>query len=106
MGYYHIKSCPFPKKLYTIVLPLKIYEHQKLPMGLCTSPNIFQEKKNKLFNGLEYVRIYIYDLLIISNTSFENNINKLDKVQNKIKQKGSNINAEKSFFARNELEKI
>ena len=41
------------------------FENQKLPMGLCNSPDIFQEKMNELFNGLEYVRIYIDDLLII-----------------------------------------
>ena len=46
-------------------------EYQKLPIGLCKSPDMFQEKMNKLFNGLEYVRTYIDDLLIISNKSFE-----------------------------------
>ena len=36
--------------------------------------------------------------------SFEDYINKLDKVLNKLKQKGFKVNVEKSFFARNELE--
>ena len=56
MGYYHIKLCPFSRKLCTILLPWGKYEYQKLPMGLCNSPDIFQEKMYKLFNGLEYVR--------------------------------------------------
>ena len=73
-------------------------------MVLCNSPDIFQEKMNKLFNGLEYVRTYIDDLLIISNKSFEDHINKLDKVLSKRNQKGFKLNAEKSYFARNELE--
>ena len=72
-----------------------------LSMGLCNNPDIFQEKMNKSFNGLEYVRIYIDDLLIISNKSFEDHINKLDKVLSKLNQKGFKINAEKYFFARN-----
>ena len=59
---------------------------------------------NKLFNGLAYTRTYIDDLLIISNKSFEDQINKLDKVLNKLKQKGFKVNAEKSFFARDKLE--
>ena len=58
---------------------------------------------NKLFNGLDYVRTYIDDLLIISNKSFEDHIKKLDKVLSKLNQKGFKVNAEKSFFARNEL---
>ena len=99
MGYYHPKSCPFSTKLCTIVLPWSKYEYQKLPMGLCNSPDIFQEKMDYLFNGLEYVRTYIDDLLFISYKSFEDDINKLDKVLSKLKQKGFEVNAEKSFFA-------
>ena len=40
-------------------------------MGLCNNPDIFQEKINELFIGLEYVRAYIDDLLIISNSNFD-----------------------------------
>ena len=58
MGYYHIKLCPQSKRLYTIILPWGKYEYQKLPMGLCNSPDIFQEKMNELFSSLEYVRSY------------------------------------------------
>ena len=46
-------------------------------MGLCNSPDIFQEKMNELFNGLEYVRTYIDDLLILSNSNFEDHLNKV-----------------------------
>ena len=46
-------------------------------MGLCNSPDIFQEKINELFHGLEYVRAYIDDVLIISNGNFEDHLNKV-----------------------------
>ena len=46
-------------------------------MGLCNSPDIFQQKMNKLFKGLEYIRIYIYDLLIINNGNFGDHLIKL-----------------------------
>ena len=62
MGYYHIELDPYSKKLCTIVLPLGKYEYQRLPMGLCNSPDIFQEKMSLLMQGLEYVRAYIDDL--------------------------------------------
>ena len=88
MGYYHIELCPFSKKPCPIVLPWGKYEYQKLPMGLYNTPDILQEKMNKLFNGLEYVRTYIDDLLIISKKSFEDHINKLNKVLSKLNQKG------------------
>ena len=56
-------------------------------MGLCNSPDIFQEKINELLNGLDYVRTFIDDLLIISNKSFGDHINKLDKMPSKLNQK-------------------
>ena len=55
MGYYHIKLCPFSRKLFTIVLPWGKYEYWKLPMGLHNSPDIFQEKLNELFDSRDYI---------------------------------------------------
>ena len=43
MGYYHILLIPFSKSLCTIVTPWGKYKYQRLPMGLCNSPDIFQE---------------------------------------------------------------
>ena len=51
--------------------------HQKLSMGLCKSSDIFQDKMNESFDGLEYVRANIDDLLIISNVNAEDHINKV-----------------------------
>ena len=73
-------------------------------MGLCNSPDIFQEKMNELFNGLEYGRAYIGGLLIIGNGNFEDHLNKVTIVLNKLEAAGFTINAEKSFFARDNLE--
>ena len=55
MGYYHIELMPFSKRLCTIVMPWGKYKYQCLPMGLCNSPNIFQEHMFELFSDLEYV---------------------------------------------------
>jgi hypothetical protein len=55
MGYYHIELSPNSKKLCTLVTPFGKYKMQKLPMGLCNSPNIFQEKVSILMEGLKFV---------------------------------------------------
>jgi hypothetical protein len=55
MGYYHIKLSPDSKKLCTIILPFGKYKMQKLPMGLCNSLDIFQEKMSTLMDGLEFI---------------------------------------------------
>ena len=104
MGFYHIELTPSSSALCTIVLPWGKYEYLKLPMGLCNSPDIFQEKVNELFYGLDYVKAYIDDLLIITKDSFEEHLNKVGKVLHKLNNAGLKINIGKSCFCKTELE--
>jgi hypothetical protein len=71
MGYYHIELSPNSKRLCTIVLPWGKYEYQKLPMGLCNSPDIFQEKMSTLMSDLEFVCTYTDDLLVMTMSTWE-----------------------------------
>ena len=70
MGYYHIELSAKSKELCAIVTQWGKYEYQQLPMSLCNSPDIFQEKMSKLFVGLDTVRVYIYDLLHVTKGSW------------------------------------
>ena len=54
MGYYHIMLTPKSSSYCTVVLPWGKYEYLRLPMGLCNSPDIFQEKMSELMVGLEF----------------------------------------------------
>ena len=99
MGYYHIELTPFSKTLCTIVLPLGKYECQRLPMGLCNSPDIFQEKMSTLMDGLAFVRAYIDDLLVITNGSWTDHLEKLEVVYKRLFKAGLKVNAKKSFLA-------
>ena len=69
-------------------------------MGLCNSPDIFQEKMSELMSGLEFVRVYIDDLLCITTSTFEDHLEKLSEVLACIQMAGLKINATKSFFAK------
>jgi len=105
MGYYHMLLTPFSSSLCTVVLPWGKYEYCRLPMGLCVSPDVFQEKMSDLMSGLEFARAYLDDLLIISTeTGFDKHLGKLEQVLTRLQQAGLKINAVKSFFARTELE--
>ena len=53
---------------------------------------------NELFDGLDYVRTYIDDIMMISNECLDDHIKKLHKILNKIKSAGFKVNAEKSFL--------
>ena len=104
MGYYHIRLTPNASAICTVILPWGKYEYLRLPMGLCNSPDIFQEKMSDLMQGLEFTRAYIDDLLILSTGSFSQHLEHLDKVLSRLNECGLKINATKSFFARTELE--
>ena len=73
-------------------------------MGVCNSPDIFQEKMSTLMHDLEFVRVYIDNLLAITSGLFEDHLEKLDMVLARLREAGLKINAKKSFFARTELE--
>jgi transposase InsO family protein len=104
MGYYHIELTPFAASLCTVVLPWGKYEYTRLPMGLCNSPDIFQEKMSELMVGLEFARAYIDDLLVISNGNFGDHLDKLEQVLSRLLEAGLKVNVPKSFFGREELE--
>jgi hypothetical protein len=104
MGYYHIELTPNAKRLCTIVLPWGKYEYQRLPMGLCNSVDIFQEKMSELMQDLEYVRTYLDDLLVLTKGTFSDHLEKLDVVLQRLKDAGLQVNAKKSFFGHPELE--
>ena len=104
MAYYHIELNPDSKKYCTIVMPFGKYEYQRIPMGLCNSPDIFQEKMSELMENLEFVRTYIDDLLVLTKDSFEDHLDKLELVLKRLERAGLKVNAKKSFFARAELE--
>ena len=72
-------------------------------MGLCKSPDIFQEKVSELMEGLEFVRTYIDDVLITTCHSFQDHLEKLEEAFRRLKKAGLKVNAKKSFFARGEL---
>ena len=103
MSYYHIELDPESSRICTTVLPWGKYEYLKLYMGLCNSPDTFQEKMKKIavFN---YVREYIDDLLVATKWSFEEHLNHLDTVLENLETEGLKINAFKLHFAAHRFE--
>ena len=72
--------------------------------GVMQQSRHFQEKMNELFAGFEEVMAYIDDLLLIRKGTYEEHLEKLDKVLNKLEKAGLKVNMNKSFFAQQELE--
>ena len=73
-------------------------------MGLCNSPNIFQEKMSELMVGLEFARAYLDDLLLITKGDFNEHLDQLEQALTRLSEAGLKINASKSSFCQTELE--
>ena len=104
MGYYHIEWYPGAKQLCTIVLLWGKYQFQKLPMGVCNSPDILQENIYELFEGFDIVCAYINNVTTITKDEFADHLKALEKFLQKLAEAGLKVNAENSFFGRTETE--
>lgn len=84
MGQYTIKYDPYAQKICTIISWGEIYLSLRLLMGIVGFPGIFQAKISELMAILEFVRVYIDDILCISNGSLKDHLNKLKHILTKI----------------------
>ena len=67
-------------------------------MGMCNSPDIFQEKMSELFICLDTVRVYIDDLLHVTKGSWTEHLSILEEMFTRLQKAGLKVNASKSFF--------
>ncbi|GBL82295.1 Transposon Ty3-I Gag-Pol polyprotein [Araneus ventricosus] len=58
-------------ELCTYNSPFGRYKFNRLPFDICTAPEIFQKKNQKLFGDIEGVEIYFYDLIITGKNKEE-----------------------------------
>jgi hypothetical protein len=66
-------------------------------MGYAGSADIFQAEMMNLMEALEYVRAYIGDLLVITQGSLKDHLEKLREVLRRLRDAGLKVNAAKSF---------
>ena len=78
MGYYHIRLSKEARNLCAIILSWVKYKYKRLPMGRCNSLDIFQDKMNKMFSGMGFIRAYIDDLLVITKCDWSDHLDKLE----------------------------
>ena len=67
-------------------------------MGLCNSPNIFQEKIPELIVSLDTVRVYIDDLLHVAKGSWIEHITFLEDMFTHLQKAGLKVKSIKSCF--------
>jgi Reverse transcriptase (RNA-dependent DNA polymerase) len=99
MGYYHIKFDTDAQKLCTIIFLWEKYMYKRLPMGIKITLDVFQNVMSKLAQDLAYVKTYLDDLLILTNSNFVDHLTKLEMVLPRLSTSGMRVIASKSTFA-------
>jgi hypothetical protein len=106
MGYYHIKLDADAQRLCTIVFPWHVgkYKYKRLPMVIKIVPDVFQNVMSKLVQDMEYVKTYLDDLLILTNSSIKDHLLKLEMVLARLSTAGMRVNISKSKFFPEQIE--
>lgn len=104
MGYYNIRLDGDSQKICTIILPWGKYSYMRLPMGVACSPDIFQARMSHLMAALEFVKVYLDDLLLITRGHWSDHLDCLRQVLTRLQKAGLRVNAAKSSFGKDEVE--
>ena len=72
-------------------------------MVLASAPDIFQVIMGQLLQDMKSVIVYMDDLLIIGTKSYEEHIEQIDAVHTRLEPKQIQVNPDKSFWAKAEV---
>jgi hypothetical protein len=86
MGYYHIPLDLEAQQLCTTILPWGKYQYKRLPMGVKTSPDIFQLIMYELLGDIPNIQVYLDDILITSNGTFEEHASIMEQVLDRLQK--------------------
>ncbi len=104
MGYFTLRLDPTAAEMCTIIFPCGKYSYQRLSMGFAGSADILQAEIGNLLATLEYIRAYIDNHLVITKSSHDDHLNKLEHVFSQLRDAGLKVNAAKLFFCVQETE--
>ncbi|KAG0440573.1 Retrovirus-related Pol polyprotein from transposon [Dictyocoela muelleri] len=102
MGYYQIHMKEEDIHETTFVTTTSHYEFLRVPFGLSNAPRIFQRAMGYMFEGLDFVKVFLDDILIFSATTEKHEQN-VEKVLEILQKNNASINFEKSNFFQKEV---
>jgi hypothetical protein len=104
MGYYHIPLDLEAQKLFTTILPWGKYQYKGLPMGVKTSPDIFQRIMYELLGDIPSIQVYLDDILIASNGTFEEHAAIMEQVLERLQKPNFRANLRKCYFGESKFD--
>ncbi|GBL78064.1 Retrovirus-related Pol polyprotein from transposon 297 [Araneus ventricosus] len=105
-AFFHVDVNKDSRKYTSFVTHEGQYQFLKVPFGLCNSPAVFQRYINTIFRPLindGIVLPYLDDIIILSS-SFEEGIERVERVLSIASEYGLEINFNKSHFLKKRIE--
>ena len=65
-GYYHIEVKPEDRPKTAFTTEFGLFQWKRMTFGFCNAPSVFQRAMDRLFEGLDFVIIYLDDIIIAS----------------------------------------
>jgi hypothetical protein len=103
MGYYHIPLDLEAQKLCTTILPWSKYQYKRLPAGVKTSPDIFQRIMYELLGDIPNIQVYLDDIIITSNGTFEEHAAIMEQVLEIMQKADFRANLRKCYFGESKI---
>ncbi|ORD97962.1 YG31B [Hepatospora eriocheir] len=104
-GYYQIKIDSNDTHKTAFALPNDLYEFTRIPFGLKNAPRVFQRVMQQILNVLDFVKVYLDDILIHSE-NIHDHIQHCKIILELLKNHNVKINFDKSKFIQYEVKYI
>ena len=92
-GFWQIKLDQESSKLCTFNTPFGRYRFKRLPFGICSAQDVFQDVMSEIFSGIEGVEVIVDDLLIWGENQQQHD-ERLKQILERARQKNLKLNKE------------
>ena len=101
-GFWQVKLAKDSSKLATFNTPFGRYSYTRLPFGIASAPEVFQNVMSHLFQDIEGVEVIVDDL-VVWGENVEQHDERLGQVLDRCRERNLKLNREKCHFRVSEV---
>lgn len=103
-GYWQVEVAEHDKHKTAFSTPMGLFEANRMPFGLQNAPSTFQRLMTCCFGDLNFTHLLIYlDDIIIFSASFDEHLERLQRVFDRLREHGLKLKPSKCQFVRKEV---